>query len=126
MLRQLVYPSAYKIDLNSSSEEGAENIFHMEHCYEQLRQSLQCSSDVSTIAWSWSEKRQRMVGNVGSTHTCKNFKKIRDWAVKNKAQTDLDFFVHVKGAPLFHDKDGIPVLHDMGSSHHHHKGTSQP
>lgn len=100
MLRKLVYPSVYTMDLTSGSEVAAENVFHMEHCYEQLRQSLQCSSDVSTIFWEWSEKRQKMVGNVGTTHTCKNFEKIRQWAVQHKAQTDLNFTEHVHGAPI--------------------------
>ncbi len=75
----------------------------MEHCYEQLRQSLQCSSDISTIYWEWSEKKQKMFGNVHTTHTCRNFEKIRDWAVEHHATTDLDFTKHVKGAPLRHD-----------------------
>ncbi|KAH8897640.1 tat pathway signal sequence [Thozetella sp. PMI_491] len=100
MLRKLAYPEVYKIDLTSGSEEAADNIYHMEHCYEQLRQSLQCSSDISTIYWEWSEMKQKMVGNVGTTHTCKNFEKIRDWAVEHKAQTDLDFDKYVKGAPI--------------------------
>ncbi|OAQ75808.1 tat pathway signal sequence [Purpureocillium lilacinum] len=103
MLRKLVYPDAYKMDLTSGSEEAEDNIFHMEHCYEQLRQSLQCSSDISTIYWEWSEKKQRMFGNVHTTHTCRNFEKIRDWAVEHHATTDLDFSKHVKGAPLRHD-----------------------
>ncbi len=64
MLRKLAYPDVYKIDLVSGSEEAADNIYHMEHRYEQLRQSLQCSSDISTIYWEWSEKKQKMFGNV--------------------------------------------------------------
>lgn len=103
MLRKLAYPDVYKMDLTSGSEEALDNIFHMEHCYEQLRQSLQCSSDISTIYWEWSETKQRMFGSVKTTHTCKNFEKIRDWALKNKAQTELDFFKHVKGAPIRQD-----------------------
>lgn len=103
MLRKLAYPDVYKIDLTSGLEEAADNIYHMEHCYEQLRQSLQCSSDISTIYWEWSEKQQRMIGNVKTAHTCKNFDKIRTWAVEHKAQTDLDFFRHVKGAPVHQD-----------------------
>jgi len=99
MLRKLVYPSVYIMDLTSGSDAAAENVFHMEHCYEQLRQSLQCSSDIGTIFWEWSEKKQKMVGNVGTTHTCKNFDKIRQWAVQHKAQTDLNFTEHVHGAP---------------------------
>ncbi|KAH6954738.1 hypothetical protein DER45DRAFT_315089 [Fusarium avenaceum] len=103
MLRKLVYPDVYTMDLTSGSEKAIDNIFHMEHCYEQLRQSLQCSSDISTIYWEWSEKKQRMFGNVRTTHTCKNFGKIRDWAVEHKAKTDLDFYKRVEGAPLLQE-----------------------
>lgn len=103
MMRKLAYPDVYKIDMTSNTAEAEDNVFHMEHCYEQLRQSLQCSSDISTIFWEWSEEKQKMLGNVHTTHTCKNFKKIRDWAVEHKAETDLDFSVHVEGAPIRHD-----------------------
>ena len=103
MLRKLAYPDVYPMDLTSGSEEAASNVFHMEHCYEQLRQSIQCSSDISTIYWEWSEKKHRMFGNVKTTHTCRNFEKIRDWAVEHKAHTDLDFFIPVKGAPIRQD-----------------------
>jgi hypothetical protein len=41
-----------------------------------------------------------MMGNVHSTHTCRNFEKIRDWAVQHKAEMDLDFFKFVEGAPI--------------------------
>jgi len=102
MLRKLTYPDVYPIDLTSGSEEAADNIYHMEHCLEQLRQSLQCSADISTIYWEWDEIKMKMFGNVRTTHTCKNFEKIRNWAVENKAQTELDFFQHVKGAPIRH------------------------
>lgn len=100
MLRKLVYPKVYPMDLTSGTEQAEDNVFHMEHCYEQLRQSVQCSSDIATIYWQWSESKQRMLGSVRTTHTCKNFDKIREWAVAHKAQTDLDFDAHVHGAPL--------------------------
>lgn len=101
MMRKLVYPTAYPMDLTSGSEEAEDNIFHMEHCYEQLRQSLQCTSDLSTITWQWSRKQGRFIGNVHTMHTCKNFDKIHEWAVENHAAQDLDFYEFVEGAPIF-------------------------
>lgn len=103
MMRKLVYPEAYPIDLTTGSEKAKDNIFHMEHCYEQLRQSLQCSSDISTIYWQWSVLKRKFFGNVRTTHTCKNFDKIRDWAVAHKAERDLDFYNYVEGAPLLQE-----------------------
>ncbi|EGX90436.1 hypothetical protein CCM_06856 [Cordyceps militaris CM01] len=104
MMRKLVYPNAYPMDLTSGSDEAQDNIFHMEHCYEQLRQSLQCTSDLSTITWQWSRKQQRFIGNVHTMHTCKNFDKIHEWAVENTAAQDLDFFEFVEGAPIFQNE----------------------
>lgn len=101
MMRKLVYPDAYPMDLSSGTTEAADNLFHMEHCYEQLRQSLQCSSDLATITWQWSRKQGRFLGNVHTMHTCKNWDKIHDWAIKNTAEQELDFFKPVIGAPVF-------------------------
>lgn len=105
MMRKLVYPDAYPKDLTSGSAESKDNVVHFEHCYEQLRQSLQCHSDVSTIFWEWSERRQRYLGNAHTTHTCRNFEKIRQWGDENRAQTDLDFYTKVEGAPIYKEAD---------------------
>ncbi|KAM3434864.1 hypothetical protein MY4824_005194 [Beauveria thailandica] len=104
MLRKLVYPNAYPADLVSGKEDAESNVFHLEHCYEQLRQSLQCASDLATITWQWSGKRKRFVGNVHTMHTCRNFDKIHEWSVKHVAAQELDFFEFVEGAPIFENE----------------------
>ena len=100
MMRKMVYPDVYHVDLTSDSEEAADNVYHMEHCYDQLRQALQCASDVSTIYWEWSVKKQKMFGNLRTTHTCKNFEKIQDWAKDHVLTREFDWFEPVEGAPL--------------------------
>ncbi len=100
MLRKLVYPEKFPIDLTSSSPEAEDAVYHHEHCYEQLRQSLQCSSDVSTITWEWSPKNGKMMGNLQTVHTCRNFDKIRDWAKEHRLQEDYDGFRYIPGAPI--------------------------
>lgn len=105
MMRKLVYPGKYPMDLTSGSDKSNDTIVHFEHCYEQLRQSLQCHSDVSTIFWEWSERRNRYLGNAHTTHTCRDFEKIRQWGIRNKKQRDLDFFKKAKGAPIYKDVD---------------------
>ncbi len=105
MMRKLVYPDTYPTDLTSGTDKSADNVVHFEHCYEQLRQSLQCHADVSTIFWEWSERRQRYLGNAHTTHTCRNFDKIRQWGVKNRARTDLDFYTKAEGAPIYKEAD---------------------
>ena len=48
-----------------------------------------CSADVSTIYWQWDKYRERTIANAKSTHVCRNFEKIYDWA-KNHAIGDWD------------------------------------
>jgi hypothetical protein len=54
----------------------------VEHCVDLIRQSLMCSSDIGTIYWRWNEKRGRTLANTQTTHVCRNFEKIREWASK--------------------------------------------
>lgn len=100
LLRKLVYPQTFPMDLTSGSEEAQDNVYHMEHCYDQLRQSLQCSSDVSTIYWEWSPEKKKMLGSLETTHTCRNFDKIRDWALDHQLQGEFDWWKKVEGAPI--------------------------
>ncbi|KAM4066825.1 tat pathway signal sequence [Hirsutella rhossiliensis] len=104
LLRKLAYPDVFPLDLTPGSEEAQDNIYHMEHCYDQLRQSLQCSSDISTIYWEWSPKKSKMFGNLRTTHTCKNFAKIREWAVEHRLREEFDWFKKVRGAPIRHSE----------------------
>lgn len=102
LMRKLVYPDVFHIDLTSGSDVAEDNIYHMEHCYDQLRQSLQCAGDVSTIYWEWSIQKKKMFGNLKTTHTCKDFDKLQDWARRHKINEDFDWFKHVEGAPIRH------------------------
>jgi hypothetical protein len=94
LLRKRLYPDVYPPD---GSEDG---VYHLEHCVESIRQSLQCSSDVSTIYWEWSQKESKMMGNLKTTHTCRNFEKIQDWARRHSMPQETDFLQFVEGSPL--------------------------
>lgn len=54
--------------------------FLQDHCIDSIRQSLMCSADVATMAFSWLPSKI-LEPNMEVTHTCRNFSKIRDWAV---------------------------------------------
>lgn len=103
MLRKTIYPDVYPPDAPKDADGSVSPFRHAEHCYDQLRQALMCSSDISTLFWEWSVDANHLVGNPRTTHTCRNFDKIRDWAKANRVQGDLDVSVHVPGAPIKHD-----------------------
>ncbi|KAL5340873.1 hypothetical protein BJX70DRAFT_396256 [Aspergillus crustosus] len=73
---------------------------HLDHCSESLRQSLMCSSDVSTITWVWSDEVKRWQADGRSVHTCRDFGKIQEWAFgRSVGDLEVDFGEWV-GDPL--------------------------
>ena len=104
MIRQTLRPDYYTPSIpqviNGHEEDGLYGPRHMGHCIEQLRQAIMCHSDVTPYTWVWDEKEKHLRNENVTPHTCRNFDKIRDWAVAHKAERDLDFFKYVEGAPL--------------------------
>ena len=51
-----------------------------DHCIDSIRQSLICSSDISTNHYNWVQDSKHIQPHLDSVHTCRNFEKIREWA----------------------------------------------
>ncbi|KAI1317917.1 hypothetical protein F5Y16DRAFT_406501 [Xylariaceae sp. FL0255] len=82
ILRKHLYPDRfpeYRI-FNDDGEKVPLMQEHFEHCIDRLRQGVQCSGDTGTLYWTWRENTQVWGINMQSTHSCRNFEKIRDWA----------------------------------------------
>ena len=60
---------------------------HLDHCTDQLRQALMCNADLSTVWLQWEPGAQRNRAVVASTHTCRNFEKIQQWAEEHRLVT---------------------------------------
>ncbi|KAL4942954.1 hypothetical protein BDV06DRAFT_211448 [Aspergillus oleicola] len=76
----------HEMGLNTSNLDEVSAFWqHLDHCSESLRQSLMCSSDVSTIHWVWSDEYQRWQADGRVAHTCRNFEAIRAWAFERTA-----------------------------------------
>ncbi|CCC13418.1 hypothetical protein SMACR_06916 [Sordaria macrospora] len=118
MVRKLLYPSKYPSPIHLSHSQPhersqhehshsqtsyEEEVIHLEHCIEGIRQSLQCSADTSALFWEWSERRQMMVGNTGTTHTCRDWEKVREWGLGHQTGMYFDPYVKVEGAPVRDD-----------------------
>jgi len=94
MIRKALNPGYYDGTYNLTTMDGhSVNSHHLDHCVDSIRQSLTCMPDVSPIVWQWVEK-DKTVELVSSdiVHTCRNFDKIRDWAMEHRmVTTSLDF-----------------------------------
>ncbi|KAL4960883.1 oxidase ustYa family protein [Aspergillus stella-maris] len=76
----------FDMGLNTSNADEVSSFWeHLDHCSESLRQSLMCSSDVSTIHWAWSDKHQKWQADGRVQHTCRDFSRIRGWAFERTA-----------------------------------------
>ena len=93
LLRKLLYPDKYSLD------QSDDNIMHLSHCVDSMRQSLMCHSDIATINFFWSDEENHMKGNLETTHMCRDFSKIRQWAAARQMRGDFDPDEYVEGAP---------------------------
>jgi hypothetical protein len=73
---------AYLYNLPDQVDESPQNIFHIEHCLDFLRQLVQCSSDLTPIPLVYSKGAGFAIPNFEQVHTCRSFDAIHDWAMK--------------------------------------------
>lgn len=50
-----------------------------------------CHADLSPLTTEWSEVLEKMVPSFESSHTCRNFTKIQEWALQRKPEAGVDY-----------------------------------
>ncbi|KAF1924805.1 uncharacterized protein M421DRAFT_71617, partial [Didymella exigua CBS 183.55] len=78
ILRKALYPEYY-VRHHSNSTFGR---YHLEHCVDIIRQSIQCHSDITPIPLRWFSSVNTTFIDSDQVHTCKNFQKVREWATE--------------------------------------------
>ncbi|KAJ4354263.1 uncharacterized protein N0V89_005997 [Didymosphaeria variabile] len=73
---------------------------HIEHCLDQLRQALMCSADTATIPWLWSKSQGRTIADARTTHTCRDYDAIREWARERKVEGGFAKDTYVEGSAV--------------------------
>ncbi|RDW76017.1 hypothetical protein BP5796_06838 [Coleophoma crateriformis] len=106
MVRKALSPEYYVWPHQSSGAEAFAKM-HIEHCIDFIRQSLQCSADMSPMLWFWSSDHNNPILKPDTTHTCRDWDAIHEWAKEReidpeakkqflgKASNDHD--AHVEG-----------------------------
>lgn len=62
---------------------------HWEHCFDYLRQTLMCAADVTLE--NLETKGERLLDRVdgwGTTHMCRDYQGVREWATIHRATDD--------------------------------------
>lgn len=59
---------------------------HMEHCIDYMRQSVMCSLDITPVKVEWTTKWNQRIHHFDTWHTCRNFDKVKSWALDRSRQ----------------------------------------
>ncbi|KAB8290869.1 hypothetical protein EYC80_008506 [Monilinia laxa] len=73
----------YSIPWPENFKGGLYSTDHAHHCFNSLRQSLQCFSDVTPQVFQYHPDRNLVISNFNVMHTCRNFDAIHQWALDN-------------------------------------------
>ena len=66
----------YTIPWPENFESGLYSADHAHHCFNSLRQSLQCFSDVTPQVFQYHPEKNRVISNLNTLHTCRNFEAV--------------------------------------------------
>ncbi|KAK1676557.1 hypothetical protein BDP55DRAFT_727872 [Colletotrichum godetiae] len=80
------------VDMHShipEGTEGAEGPWHLQHCFEYLRQAIMCAGDVA-LEGTQTTFPPGFTGSDGwdAKHVCKDYKQVYDYLDKNRALDD--------------------------------------
>ncbi|KAJ7071439.1 hypothetical protein C8F01DRAFT_1110512 [Mycena amicta] len=88
-IRKAMHPDYYP-----HTTEGI-NTSHMRHCLSSLRQSIQCTADITPIVWQWSEKSHAAKERSDVLHTCRDFNRILAWGREHFAGEMQNMSVYI-------------------------------
>jgi len=64
--------------------------FGAEYCTELLRQAIMCHVDIGPILYTWDDKLDSPFPLLYNDHTCRDFDKIQDWAMRRRVEPGWD------------------------------------
>ncbi|KAF2486435.1 hypothetical protein BDY17DRAFT_79016 [Neohortaea acidophila] len=73
----------YTLPWPNDFHDGPHSLDYAYHCFNALRLSIQCASDVTPIVFQYRQDLDIVVNSFAVTHTCRNFDAIRSWALEH-------------------------------------------
>lgn len=61
-----------------------------------------CSADITPVVQQWDTQEKRSWARLDVPHTCRDFEKIKDWALKWKLKVNVNPKEHVKDDWVYH------------------------
>ncbi|KXT09250.1 hypothetical protein AC579_6778 [Pseudocercospora musae] len=92
-LRKSLSPEHYGIEDTPAAPFVMSHRMHLDHCIEQIRQSLMCSLDLTPIPRPWIPAGEIYHADLDRWHTCRSWDAVRDqidWQNRNFVNEDFD------------------------------------
>jgi hypothetical protein len=70
---------------HADANETYFSLKHMDHCIDQIRQSLMCSADLTPIPYGWYPRYNQVNGMFDVAHTCRDFEAVKEWARERRS-----------------------------------------
>jgi hypothetical protein len=64
------------------------HLYHLDHCFEYLRQALMCAADSNLEDLVVDEKGEATAPGWGTKRVCRDFEKLSRWSTKWRASED--------------------------------------
>ncbi|KAG9230284.1 hypothetical protein BJ875DRAFT_161456 [Amylocarpus encephaloides] len=78
-VRKGLYPQYYK-NHNKANASEFEQLLHIDHCIEQLRQVIQCGGDLTPVSLrQYGKEGQKSLIGTPQIHTCRDWAAFREW-----------------------------------------------
>ncbi|KAK6815747.1 hypothetical protein PG987_016513 [Apiospora arundinis] len=87
LLRKKINPAMYPPDPSNPLL----SVDHLNHCIEQLRQSVMCSNDVTPLSWHWDKTPGDATLFATLPHRCRKFDRIQSWAFNDVSLRPFEF-----------------------------------
>lgn len=95
-IRKGLWPQRYKPEDHMGGQGmSLLSAKHLDHCIDQLRQSIMCASDLSVNWVYWDEPMKMHLAARDVRHSCRNFDRVAEWAWRHKAEP-FDMTIRVK------------------------------
>ncbi|KAF7509683.1 hypothetical protein GJ744_007554 [Endocarpon pusillum] len=106
-LRKVIFNSTYQM---SESQYPLQD-YHIAHCIDSIRLSLQCHADLSLIGLRWIRDWPMPWPDFQTTHQCRNFDEIKAWAKERMpTEAQLSNAIHPQ---LRESPAGFPTINPL-------------
>ncbi|KAG4413536.1 hypothetical protein IFR04_013319 [Cadophora malorum] len=70
---------------------------HIDHCIDMIRQRLTCTADIGLVTAVWVDGYSEPYPDFSTRHQCRDFDKIRDWALDQALNVSMEEMVAARG-----------------------------